>query len=98
MAGKKDRRFRKNYRFISMVVVFLCGGVLINSHSLRQTRMQQKTELELLKKNIAQEQKKREALKEKQADLNSKDFIEREAREKLGLAYPDEILFFSETE
>lgn len=98
MAARKDIRYKKNCRFVLVVLLCLCCGVVGNYFSLQSMRAQQKRESEILKKSIAQEYREQEALEEKKADMNSKEYIEREAREKLGLAYPDEILFSPDTE
>ena len=49
-----------------------------------------------LTEQVADEESRTDELEEKKIDVQSKEYIEKIAKEKLSLVYPDEILFKSD--
>lgn len=90
------RRKKKNRTglFLVMTVMLLfCGTLGIHSISLRancQTLQNQQNELKAKKADLEKEKK---AIEEKQAYMQTNEYVEDIAREKFGLVYENEIIF-----
>jgi cell division protein DivIC len=69
--------------------------------SYKQVQLESKktayeNELETLNKQLLTEEERAEQIEDYQAYVETKKYIEEEARQKLGLVYPDEIIFEAE--
>ncbi len=99
MAKKRRRPSKSNRRgmaAIAAVVMVLLIGLLVQSQKLSTQNEQyaaQKTELE---QQIKDEEMRAEEIEDLKDYVNSTEYIEKIARDKLGLVYRDEILFKAE--
>lgn len=99
MAGKRKRASKSNRR--GMVAIAGCVLVLLVSLLVQSQKLvaqnaqyeQQKTELE---QQIKDEEMRAGEIENLKDYVNSTEYIEKIARDKLGLVYEDEILFKAE--
>lgn len=78
---------------VSLVVVMIMVVVAVQSVSLQQKIDAKAQEEELLDDRIAQERARAEEIEAFGKEVQTKGYIERIAREKLGLVYEGEIMF-----
>lgn len=91
---KKGRRRNRTGLYLVMTVVLLfCATLFVQSFSLKaecQEMQQQKQELEAKKADL---EKEGQAIQEKQAYMETDEYVEYIARSKFGLVYEDEKIF-----
>lgn len=92
-ADKAVRNRRKNLSLAAFVVVVLCCVVSFKKMELNQKIAAYEKKITQLEKEKAAEEQRAEEIEEYKAYVQTKKFIEQEARDKLGLVYPDEIVF-----
>lgn len=95
---KMRRRSRKNSNFrgmccISAVVLILLVVFSVQSHSMKQKNALYKEELAQLEKKIEAEEARTEEIEELKEYMQSDEYAEQVAKDKLGLVYKDEIVF-----
>lgn len=77
---------------ITFVVLSMAFVVNMRGSTLRQKDMEYQIREENLQNQLEQEQKRAESLEEERIYVQTKQYIEKVAKEKLGLVNPDEIL------
>jgi len=96
----KNRRIDKNRRLnlgaVAFVVLLLCCVVVYKRVDLVAQETECKEKLEELDETKKAEEQRTEEIEDYKVYVQSKQYIEQEARDKLGLAYPDEIVFEAE--
>jgi cell division protein DivIC len=95
---RRRRRNSNKLGFISIGVVlsFVLAGLFIQGNKLEKKNQQyQKKEDELTAK-IEEESQRTEDIEELSKYMQTKEFVEKTAKDKLGLVYEDEIIFKSE--
>ncbi len=93
MAGKRRRRSGSGKFIISVVVVILCIVLLVQAFRVRARIRENELRIAELKQLIAEQMEISEELDEEAARMKTLDYIERLAREKLGMLREDEIEF-----
>lgn len=98
MANKTVRRRvrRRNHggmAVIACVVLILCVVLMYNSFKLKDKLDGYKTSVEELQTQIEEQTELKAALENKETYMNSDEYYKELAREKLGLAGPDDIIF-----
>ena len=89
----KREKKKTGLLFIAVAVMALCAVVGFGKASLlREKEIQEKKYLELQERLLA-ERERSEYLTGRRAYMQTTRYIEEMAREKLGLVYPDEIIF-----
>ena len=83
---------------IAFVVLILFGIVAFRKIDLEKQSVQAKQKIEELDAQIAEEKERTEEIKNLEAYVHTKRYIEDMAREKLGLVYKDEIILKQEEE
>ena len=99
MAGKKRKPSSSNRRgmvAIALVVMVLLVGLLVQSQKLSLQNRQYEAKKSELEQRISDEELRAGEIKNLDDYVNSTEYIEKVAREKLGLVYEDEILFQAE--
>lgn len=95
-ASKRKRRDKLGNRMtllgITFVVISMAVVVNLRGVSLQDKELQYQTKLEHLEKRKAEEESRAEQLEEQRIYVQTKQYIEKVAKEKLGLVNPDEIL------
>ena len=99
---REDRRARKRRKDkwtnrmamlgITMVVLSLAVVVNIRGTSLKQRDLEYQLKEETLAKQVALEEQRAEELEEYRIYVQTKQYVEQVAKEKLGLVNKDEIL------
>lgn len=94
------RRYKKGtgIGIIVFVVLILFGIIAFKKIDLEKRSVQAKQKIELLNAQIAEEEERSEEIKNLEAYVQTKRYIEDVAREKLGLVYEDEIILQQEEE
>ncbi len=92
-AQKAIKTRKKNLSLVAFVVVVLCCVVSFKKIELNQKIASYEKKIAQLEVEKAEEEQRTEEIEEYRAYVQTKKFIEQEARDKLGLVYPDEIIF-----
>ena len=79
--------------WISMVVLLLAGAVFFASNSLRSKNKEYAQQEAELKEQIAAQEERSKEIEEYKDYMQSDEYVKQEAREKLGLVMPGEIVF-----
>ena len=102
-AKKKTRRARKqaiqhllSMALVSCVIVVLAVTLSVASISLHKKNQKYKAQQAELEKQLQNEEMRAEEIEELDDYVGTKDYIEDVAKDKLGLVYPNEILFEAE--
>lgn len=91
--GKKDRWGNRLAIIGVTVVVFSLGAVVnLKSASLKRRELDYLMREETLIKQVEQEKQRSDELEEYRVYVQTKQYIEEVAKQKLGLVKPDEIL------
>ena len=94
--SKKKRRERWGNRMalVGVTFVVLSMAVVINTRGaeLQQKNLEYRIKEENLRLQLAQEEQRAARLEEERVYVQTKQYIEKVAKEKLGLVNPDEIL------
>ncbi|MDO4322729.1 MAG: septum formation initiator family protein [Lachnospiraceae bacterium] len=99
MAKGKRRPSRSNRRgmiAIAAVVMVLLVGLLVQSQKLSTQNEKYTAQKAELEQQIKDEEMRTEEIENLKDYVNSTEYIEKIARDKLGLVYKDEILFQAE--
>lgn len=94
--SKRKRRDKLGNRMtligITFVVISMAVVVNLRGTSLKDTELEYQIREENLMARLAQEESRAERLEEERIYVQTKQYIEKVAKEKLGLVNPDEIL------
>ena len=99
MAGRKRRPSSSNRRgmvAIAAVVMVLLIGLLVQSQKLGEQNQKYESQKLELEQQIKDEEMRAGEIENLKDYVNSTEYIEKVARDKLGLVYRDEILFKAE--
>ena len=91
---KKKERLGNRLALVGITFVVLSMEVVVNmrSASLKQRDLEYQMKEESLRNQLAQEEQRAAKLEEERVYVQTKQYIEKVAKEKLGLVNPDEIL------
>lgn len=93
---KRKKRDRLNNRMtllgITFVVAIMAVVINLRGTSLKDTDLEYQIQEENLMARKAEEEKRAEQLEEQRIYVQTKQYIEQVAKDKLGLVNPDEIL------
>jgi cell division protein FtsL len=85
---------KKNKKLYRNLILFVISVYFIFTIFSQQTTLSQYTQdAKELSQKIESEKEKKEELAKKKDDVNSLDFIEQTAREKLDMYYPNERIY-----
>lgn len=95
---KRKRRRRRSSNFrgmccISAVVLVLLAVLTVQSHTLKQKNSVYQKEIAQLEKQMEAEEARTEEIEELKEYMQSDEYAEQIAKDKLGLVYDDEIIF-----
>ena len=94
---KKRRRRRGNNRLamftITVVVFILLASMMIQSRTLARKNANYVAQEASLKKQIEAENKRIKEIAELEEYMKTEEYVEKVAKDKLGLIYEDEIIF-----
>lgn len=91
---RKKEQWGNRLAIIAITAVVLSLGVVVHvrSASMRKKDMEYQAREETLLKQVAEEESRAAALEEYRVYVQTKQYIEEVAKQKLGLVMPDEIL------
>ena len=89
-------QFRLSMLLVSCVVVILAGMISVASISLHKKRDAYDEQLTQLEEELEKEKTRSEEIEEFEDYVGTDQYVEDVAKDKLGLAYPGEILIIPE--
>lgn len=95
MKNKRKKR-RTGLGLTALMVFLICGIVVYKRQELTKSNVRTEAKIKELQENIKDAEDEAKDIKKKKAYVQTQEFIEEMAREKLGLVYKDEIIFKSE--
>ena len=96
MAGM--RKNKTGIGIISFVILMLFITLTYGMIGLKQEKEQNQKIIDRLQKNISLQEERKEEIEKLKVEVQTKQYIEKKAREKLGLVYEDEIILKPEDE
>lgn len=97
---RKPKIRKKSNRLIGAIicvlVVAICFVFFVRSRELKEQNADTNQQIEALQNEIAEEEERTKRLEEYAKYVNTKQYVEEMAREKLGLIYPGELIFKAE--
>lgn len=104
MASIKQKKRARNQRMrlrvhkrsilsISAVILLLVAVVTVNGISLQAKEKEYNAQVEELQSQLADEKAKADEIEELEKYVGTDEYIEEIAKEKMGLVYPNEIIF-----
>ncbi len=78
---------------IIVMVVIICVIVNLKGKEIKARNIADNAKISELQSQVAEEESRSSQLEEYRKYVNTKQFVEDMARNKLGLIYPDEIIF-----
>ena len=95
MAYRKRRKKLSPFTVFGVLVLCLvvCGTMAYRTASLKEQSSKYSAQIQELKKEQKKLKDKEAELKDFESHVKSKEYMEEVAREKLGLVYPNEIIF-----
>ncbi|MCD8396393.1 MAG: septum formation initiator family protein [Lachnospiraceae bacterium] len=96
MAGRRKKPSTGNRRgmyAIAAIVMVLLLGLLVQSQSLRAQNAEYVEQIAELEEQIQDEEVRADEIDELSEYLNSDEYVEKLAREKLGLVYEDDVVY-----
>ena len=97
-SGKKRRKKTIGYNQlgmfgISLIVLVLLLSLMVQSRDLKESLAGYETRAEALSQQLEEEQARTEEIKELKEYMQTEEYAEQAAREKLGLVKDNEIIF-----
>ena len=91
---RKQNRWGNRLAIIGLTIVVFCLGVVVNvkSASMKKKELEYQIKEEALVKQVEEEKNRSAELEEYRIYVQTKQYIEEVAKQKLGLVKPDEIL------
>lgn len=90
------KRHKRSMVIVTCVLMLLGGVVSVSSISLQAKNKTYKAQEEELRRQIKEEEERLENIKELEEYVQTNEYIEDKAKEELGLARKNEILFQAE--
>ena len=88
------KKIKKIYK--KLIILAIATYVIFTLVSQQKTLNQYENQNQKLTEQIAQEKESKEELAKKKEDVNSLEFIEQTAREKLDMYYPNEKVYMDQ--
>lgn len=89
----KAMQHKRSMLTVSIVVFMLFVILSVSSVSLHQKKVKYEKQIKLMEELIKEEEKRAEELNELEEYAQTDEYVEDIARDKLGLVYPNEIIF-----
>ncbi|MBY0759265.1 MULTISPECIES: septum formation initiator family protein [Sellimonas] len=86
-------RYRSSMIFISCILLVLAGATAVHGVSLRSQMKEQSAQISKLEKEKKTEQEKAKEIEKYKEYVGTDEYVEDTARDKLGMAKENEILF-----
>lgn len=89
---RKNEKRKTGFKLLFIVVLVMCGVLTYSTGKAKAEEREKIQKKAATESRIASEQERQEELKEEAAYRQTKSYIEKLAREKLGLVKPEEII------
>lgn len=89
---RKNGKRKTGFKLLFIVVLVMCGVLTYSTGKAKAEEREKIQKKAATESRIASEQERQEELKEEAAYRQTKSYIEKLAREKLGLVKPEEII------
>lgn len=99
-AGRQKKRLRRHKQsmlLVSLVLLFLIGVVGAGSISLREKNRAYAAQEAELREQLAEEEKRADEIENFEEYIDSGKYVEEVAKDKLGMAHKNEIIFKPES-
>lgn len=93
MRGRRRRKYKSGMGFVLITVLVLFAVITFERVQLDAKDSSLKAEKARLEQQLDDANTDTEGIESYREYVKSDDYIENEAREKLGLVYPDEVIF-----
>ena len=94
MAVKKNKKQNNNVMSVILIIAIVFAIWLAYSFITQQVKINSlNKEIKQLEAQISDEEKRSSELEEKMKEIDTPEYIEKIAREELGMVAPDEIIF-----
>lgn len=90
-----SKETRRGMILIIVVVCIIITALAVRCRSLTDRNSTYAQQIEILEEKISEEQGRSESIETFRKYTNTNAYVEKVAREKLGLVYPDEVIFQS---
>lgn len=90
------KKRRKNMVLVTFIATLFCCVITYRKIELKIESAECEKKLEELEKERSVQEERSVEIEEYEVYVQSKQYIEQEARDKLGLVYPDEIIYEAE--
>ena len=91
-AKEQKKRLRLTFAGIGLIIILAAGILGFQTNRLNQQKEAYAAQIEQLQSDIETENQRHDELVKKKAEVDSKTYIESEARKRLGYVYEDEVL------
>ncbi len=92
----KRKKKRTGLGITALMVFLICGIVIYKRQELSKSNARTEAQIKELQEELEDAEEEAKDIKKKKAYVQTQEFIEEMARQKLGLVYKDEIIFKSE--
>lgn len=98
---RRQRRVKKqSNKLVGFAIILVVVTLVIffgtRSKDIKAKNLEDSKKIEQLQGQLEEQEQREQELEEYSKYVNTKQFIEKMAREKLGLVYPDELIFTGE--
>ena len=90
---RRSKQNKSSMVCISLIVLMLVGVMSVQMVSLYEKNQDYRDRKKQLEADLEDEQLRQDELKEREEYITTKEYIENIAKTKLGLVYPNEIIF-----
>ncbi len=94
---RKSEKRKTGLELLLVVVLVMCGVLTYSKGRAEQKEQELEKEKAAYEQQVKAEQERQEQLKETEAYQQTTQYVEEQAREQLGLVYPDEIILREES-
>lgn len=94
--GRRQRnrvKTKKGMWIVVTIALIICGSMMVSRYQLEKTSKTLAAEQQKLEQSIDAAEEKKKALDNQETYMQTDEYIEEVAREKLGMVKGDEILF-----
>jgi cell division protein DivIC len=98
LKSKRGKKPRTGLGLVALMVLSICGIVTVKKLDLNHEQAVAKARINELEDTLEKVKEEKKELEDREDYMQTREFIEDMAREKLGLIYEDEIIFKSNEE
>lgn len=89
---RKNGKRKTGFKLLLVVVLVMCGVLTYSTGKAKAEEREKSRQKADMERELVSEEERQEELEEEEAYRQTKSYVEKLAREKLGLVKPDEII------